>query len=92
MFQMAHTLYEISPSDLQMLAGKEVIEGKRSRASDYLKSKRKIRKWAKQEPALMGVSCMLAAIFVLLSHLVSFIVQSWRHRSRIIYEMRCSCT
>jgi hypothetical protein len=38
MFQMAHNLYEVGPRDLQMLAGKDISDGKRSRSSDYLRS------------------------------------------------------
>jgi len=53
--RLAHTLYEISPMDLQTVAGKEVIEGKRRGAADYSQSKRKLRLWAKHERASLGV-------------------------------------
>ncbi|KAK5054587.1 hypothetical protein LTR84_001478 [Exophiala bonariae] len=54
--RLAHTLYEISPMDLQTVAGKEVIEGKRRGAADYAQSKRKLRLWAKHDRASLGVS------------------------------------
>ena len=57
MFKVAHTLYEVGAVDLQMLAGKEVIDGVRIRPPDYAKSQRKIRRWVKQEYTLVGVSC-----------------------------------
>jgi hypothetical protein len=57
MFKVAHTLHEVGAVDLQMIAGKEVIEGVRMRLSDYAKSQRKIRRWVKQDYALVGVSC-----------------------------------
>lgn len=53
--RLAHTLYEISPMDLQTVAGKEIIEGKRRGAADYAQSKRKLRLWAKHERASLGV-------------------------------------
>lgn len=55
--RLAHTLYEISPMDLQTVAGKEVIEGKRRGAADYAQSKRKLRLWAKHDRASLGASC-----------------------------------
>jgi len=55
MFKVAHTLYEVGAVDLQMIAGKEVIEGVRRRPPDYARSQRKIRRWVKQEYALVGV-------------------------------------
>jgi hypothetical protein len=58
MFRLAHTLYEITSVDLQTVAGKEVIEGRRVRPSDYTKSKRKVKTWVKEERALIGLSCM----------------------------------
>lgn len=54
--RLSHTLYEIGPVDLQTVAGKEIIEGKRRGAADYAHSRRKIRQWAKQDRALLGVS------------------------------------
>jgi hypothetical protein len=69
MFQMAHNLYEVGPRDLQMLAGKEISDGKRSRSSDYLRSNRKIRKWVKQEYSLVGVSCTASLFMVMCFHL-----------------------
>lgn len=53
---LARTLYEISPIDLQTVAGKDIIEGKRRGAADYARSRRKISRWAKQDRALVGVS------------------------------------
>lgn len=53
--RLAHTLYEISPVDLQTVAGKEVIEGKRRGAADYAQSKRKLRLWVKHDRASLGV-------------------------------------
>jgi hypothetical protein len=41
-------LYEISPVDLQVVAGKAIIEGRRRGPSDYNKSLRKIRLWARE--------------------------------------------
>lgn len=57
LFKLAHTLYEIGPVDLQMIAGKEIIEGRRMRPPNYAKSQRRMRKWVKQGYALVGVSC-----------------------------------
>jgi hypothetical protein len=57
MFKVAHTLLEVGAVDLQMFAGKDVIEGVRMRPLDYAKLQQKIRKWAKQDFALVGVSC-----------------------------------
>lgn len=56
MIRLAHTLYEIGPGDLQTVAGKEIIEGKRRGVTDYAKSKRKLRLWVKHDRALLGVS------------------------------------
>lgn len=42
------TLYEISPVDLQVVAGKAIIEGKRKGAADYSKALRRIRSWARE--------------------------------------------
>jgi hypothetical protein len=42
------TLYEISPADLQLVAGKATIEGRRKGPADYNKSLRKIRLWARE--------------------------------------------
>lgn len=53
------TLYEISPVDLQVLAGKDEIEGKRKLPADYANARRKVRMWAKGERGLRGVSRML---------------------------------
>lgn len=57
LFQLSHTLYELSPVDLQTLAGKETIEGKRIGPQDYAKSRKKLRAWVKQDRAFLGVSC-----------------------------------
>ncbi|KAI1621502.1 hypothetical protein EDD37DRAFT_652867 [Exophiala viscosa] len=57
MVRLSHTLYEITPMDLQLVAGMNPIEGKFHSAADYMKSKGKIRAWAKQRRSLSGVSC-----------------------------------
>jgi hypothetical protein len=44
--RLARTLYEISPVDLQTAAGRSLIEGKRRGATDYSKSRRRLRNWA----------------------------------------------
>jgi hypothetical protein len=67
MFRLAHTLYEITSIDLQTVAGKDIIEGKRIRASDYNRSKRKVRIWAKEERALVGLSCKFSSMALLLT-------------------------
>lgn len=55
--RLAHTLYEISPVDLQTVAGKEIVEGKRRGAADYAQSKRKLRLWVNHDRASLGVHC-----------------------------------
>ncbi|EXJ88751.1 hypothetical protein A1O1_05683 [Capronia coronata CBS 617.96] len=55
--RLAHTLYEIGPVDLQTVAGKEIIEGKRRGAADYAWSKRKLRQWVKHDRAALGLHC-----------------------------------
>jgi hypothetical protein len=56
MLNLAHTLYEIGPVDLQTLAGKDMIEGKKRVAADYARSRRKIGRWVKEDRAWLGVS------------------------------------
>ncbi|ETN44352.1 uncharacterized protein HMPREF1541_10532 [Cyphellophora europaea CBS 101466] len=50
------TLYDVSPVDLQVIAGKHVIEGKRKGPTDYSNAQRKIRLWAKEERGRKGVA------------------------------------
>ncbi|KIV78391.1 hypothetical protein PV11_10113 [Exophiala sideris] len=57
MARLSHTLYEITPMDLQIVAGKNPVEGKFHSAADYMRSKCKIRAWAMQRRSLSGVSC-----------------------------------
>lgn len=58
--RLAHTLYEVSPVDLQTIAGQEVIEGKRRGPKDYAKSRRKLRMWVQEDRAWICVSCKFA--------------------------------
>lgn len=50
------TLYDISPVDLQIVAGKNFIEGKRKGPADYAKALRRIRSWAREERGRLGVA------------------------------------
>jgi hypothetical protein len=58
MFRLAHTLYEIGSLDLQIISGREIIEGKKVKTSEYLSSRRRIKQWVRQNSALNGTSCM----------------------------------
>ena len=49
------TLYEISPVDLQVVAGKSSIDGKRKSPADYINARRRIKAWAREERGLMGI-------------------------------------
>ncbi|KAH8891933.1 hypothetical protein GQ53DRAFT_140523 [Thozetella sp. PMI_491] len=56
MLNLAYTLYEIGPVDLQTVAGKDMIEGKKRVAADYVRSRRKMSRWVKEDRAWLGVS------------------------------------
>jgi hypothetical protein len=60
MIYLAYTLYEIGPVDLQTVAGKMVIEGKRRGATDYAKSRRKTARWVKEDRAWLGLARKLS--------------------------------
>ncbi|RDW56975.1 hypothetical protein BP5796_13042 [Coleophoma crateriformis] len=61
-FRLAHTLYEASASEWQILAGADTIDGKSITAVDYMRAKRKIKAWAKQSRATTGL--VLAATII----------------------------
>ena len=50
------TLFEISPIDLQLTAGKDVVEGRRRGRADYANAQRRIKTWARSERGRRGVS------------------------------------
>ncbi|KEZ42270.1 hypothetical protein SAPIO_CDS6129 [Scedosporium apiospermum] len=56
MIHLAYTLYEVGPVDLQMVAGKTIIEGKRRGAAGYAKSRRKMGRWVKEDRAWLALS------------------------------------
>lgn len=63
----AYTLYEVGPIDLQTVAGKTLIEGKRRSAADYVRSRRKMGRWVKEDRAWLGLARELFAFSIRLS-------------------------
>jgi hypothetical protein len=57
-FRLGHTLYEVGTVEWRAIAGEDIIDGRRIGATEYLKAKRKIKAWVKQERAKIGLSCM----------------------------------
>lgn len=55
-YRLAHTLCEVTSSDLQIVAGKATVEGRHVRANDYAKGRRRIRSWASTAAASVAVS------------------------------------
>ncbi|RDW56660.1 hypothetical protein BP6252_14073 [Coleophoma cylindrospora] len=68
-FRLAHTLYEASASEWQIVAGADTIDGKSITAVDYMRAKRKIKVWAKQSRATTGLALAATIIKEKLSHL-----------------------
>ena len=64
MIHLAYTLYEVGPVDLQMVAGKTIIEGKRRGAAEYAKSRRKMGRWVKEDRAWLALSREFARYFL----------------------------
>jgi len=54
--RLAHTLYEISPVDLQTISGGDTIGGRKIGPMDYARSRRRLRSWAHEDRGLRGVS------------------------------------
>jgi hypothetical protein len=51
-----HTLFEVSPVDLQVVAGGHIIDGKRRGRADYANALRKVKAWARDDRGLKGLS------------------------------------
>lgn len=51
-----NTLFEISPVDLQVVAGGHVVDGKRRGRADYANALRKIKLWAREERGIKGMT------------------------------------
>ncbi|KAF2793241.1 hypothetical protein K505DRAFT_325596 [Melanomma pulvis-pyrius CBS 109.77] len=56
MIHLAYTVYEVDAIDLQTVSGKTVIEGKRRSAEDYVRSRRKMGRWVKEDRAWLGLA------------------------------------
>jgi hypothetical protein len=51
-----NTLFQVSPVDLQIVAGRDMVEGKSRGRADYTSAQRRIKTWAKSESGIHGVS------------------------------------
>lgn len=55
-FRLGHTLYEVGASEWRIIAGVDIIDGKCIKAVDYMRAKRKIKLWVKQDRAMTGLA------------------------------------
>lgn len=83
-----NTLFEISPVELQIVAGRDVIEGKRRGRADYESALRKIKSWAKHQRGRQGVARKSFTLTLSIRLLTRVPLQELHRSSNLDYRER----